>query len=136
MYLSTLVRILFQLFSVAFIIGTILILVKSIKNYVAIQEPDKSLSLDSPRHKVKNAPRGKFWVLVKSVVVFVLWFVFSLFLFAIQLGLSVGDRVGNEPLIEDYSDTFGIIGAHILWLLAGILLIYWLGKTPKAAKLP
>lgn len=131
MYQSTLVIILFRFFIVAFIIGTILLLVRSIKSYKAIQEFGKSLSLETLQNKTANEGSGKRRVLIKSVVAFVLWFVFSLYLFAVDLANSVGDKVGNEPLVTADSRTLGIIGAHILWLLAGILIIYWLGKMPK-----
>lgn len=135
MYQTTLIIILFRFFLIAFIIGTILILVKSIKNYKAAQNFGESLSLNSSQGKIENASRGRLRILLKSIIVFVLWVVFSLYLFAVNLASSVGNRVGDEPLVTADSRMLGIIGAHILWLLAGILLIYWLGKMPKATKL-
>lgn len=135
MYQSTLIVILSRFFFVAFIIGTILLLVRSIKSYKAIQKSDKSLSLESSQYKSENGQRGKFRIIIKSAVAFILWFLFSLYIFALDFINSVGNRVGAEPLVEADSRNLGIIGAHILWFLAGILLIYWLGKMPKPAKL-
>ena len=135
MYQSTLVVILFRLFAVAFIVGTILLLVRAVKSYKAIQVSDKSLSLELSHYKAGNGQRGKFRVIIKSVVAFVLWFVFSLYVFGLDFINSVGDRVGSEPPVKADSRTLGIIGAHVLWFLAGIILIYWLGRMPKSSKL-
>lgn len=136
MYQSTLVIILFRFFLFAFVIGTILLLIRSIKSYKAVQKFVESLSLNTPQNKTVNeSDGGKRRILIKSIAAFVLWFIFSLYIFTLDLVSSVGDKVGEEPLVAADSRTLGIIGAHILWLLAGMLLIYWLGRIPKAAKL-
>ncbi|MGI8554785.1 MAG: hypothetical protein ACR2LT_00280 [Pyrinomonadaceae bacterium] len=111
-------------------------MIRSIKSYKAVQKFVESLSLNTPQNKTVNeSDGGKRRILIKSIAAFVLWFIFSLYIFTLDLVSSVGDKVGEETLVAADSRTLGIIGAHILWLLAGMLLIYWLGRIPKAAKL-
>lgn len=137
MYQSTLVIILFRLFVGAFLVGTVWLLVRLIKGYKLTAHDEDSLSLDSRATQPLGKGSGKLRFFIKSGIAFGLWFLFSAYLFAVDLFASVGDRFGEEPTMTLDTRTLGLIGAHILWFFAGLLLIYWVGRAPrKPRRLP
>ena len=105
-------RILFVLYFAFGSITTIVLIVKTIKNY-------------------RTDGQKKSSVITKFAVAFAVWAILSIYLLLATAITSIGDRVGPEPTIALNAQTIILIGHYIIWILVGSGLIYWLSKPPK-----
>lgn len=104
-------RILFVLYFAFGSITTIILVIKTIKNYRT--------------NEVKKSS-----VVIKFFAAFIIWAVLSVYVLLATVITSVGDRIGAEPTIGFEPQTLILAGHYIVWMLVGGGLIYWLNRKP------
>ncbi len=109
---SELVRILSFIFLAFGSLTTIIIVIKSIKNY-----------------RLANSKKSS--VIIRFTVVALVWAIFSLYILLLLAVNSMGNRIGPEPEIGLDARTAYLVGGCLVWMLVGGGLIYWTNKPPK-----
>ena len=116
--ISRFLTILYWVFCGAGLLTLILIVFKSVQNY-------------------RRAARGRGVIVAKALVALVAWLVLSIgvviadTMFAASATHALGGPDLNRPLNLE-SAVLYVIGANLIWLLAGGVLVYWISRRAGA----